>query len=161
MADEQSDAAETQRRFHVQKLYLRDVSFESPAAPAIFGPDSGWNPQVDLQLDTETRRIGEGRHEVTLVVTVTASHGDATAFLVEVRQAGLFDVEGFEEDELDHLLRAHCPGVLFPFAREAVAELVQKGGLPQLLLQPINFEALYARHVARQKEGAGAPDAAQ
>lgn len=161
MADEQPDAAETQRRFHVQRLYLRDVSFESPAAPAIFAADSGWNPQVDLRLDTETRRIDERRHEVTLIVTVTASDGEATAFLVEVRQAGLFEVEGFGEDELDHLLRAYCPGVLFPFAREAVADLVQKGGLPQLLLQPINFEALYARHRARQKEGADAPGAAQ
>lgn len=161
MADEQSDAAEAKRRVHVHKLYLRDVSFESPAAPAIFAADSGWNPQVDMQLDTETRQIGEHRHEVTLVVTVTASDGDATAFLVEVRQAGLFEVDGFDDGELDHLLRAYCPGVLFPFAREAVADLVQKGGLPPLLLQPINFEAVYARHVARQQEGAGAPDAAQ
>lgn len=161
MADEQPDAEQTQRRFQVQKLYLRDVSFESPAAPAIFAADSGWNPQVDLQLDTEIRNVDERRHEVTLIVTVTASDGDATAFLVEVRQAGLFEVDGFGDDELDHLLRAYCPGLLFPFAREAVADLVQKGGLPPLLLQPINFEALYARHVARQKEGAGAPDAAQ
>lgn len=161
MADEQPDAAQTQRRFHVQKLYLRDVSFESPAAPAIFAADSGWNPQVDLQLDTEIRNIDERRHEVTLIVTVTATDGDATAFLVEVRQAGLFDVDGFGDDELDRLLRAYCPELLFPFAREAIANLVQKGGLPPLLLQPINFESLYARHVARQKEGAGAPDAAQ
>lgn len=161
MADDQPDAAETQRRFQVQKLYLKDVSFESPAAPDIFAADSGWNPQVDLQLDTHARQIDERHHEVTVIVTVTGSDGDATAFLVEVRQAGLFEVDGFGDDELDHLLRAYCPGVLFPFAREAVADLVQKGGLPQLLLQPINFEALYARHRARQQEGAGASDGGQ
>lgn len=154
-----ADAAEDQRRVQIRKLYLKDASFESPAAPGVFAADSGYQPKVDLQLNTENQRVNEGLHEVVLVVTVTGSDPERTVFLVEVKQAGLFSVEGFSQGELHQIIGAYCPSILFPYAREVVSELVQKGGLPQLVLQPVNFDALYAQHRRQQQEGASAPDA--
>jgi len=147
MTDEQA-ADTSERRLNIQKLYLKDVSFESPAAPGLFSADSDWQPQVNLQLNTETQPVGEDVYEVALSVTITASEGERTAFLVEIKQAGLFEIAGFGDEEHARILGAYCPGVLYPFAREVVADLVQKGGLPQLVLQPINFDAVYARNRA-------------
>ena len=154
MADEQPESADAQRRFQIQKLYLKDVSFESPAAPGIFSADSDWQPGISLQLNSEQQQCGDNLYEVVLTVTVSATQGERTAFLVEIKQAGLFHVAGIEGDAMAHLLGSYCPGVLFPYAREVVSDLVQKGGLPPLLLQPINFDALYAQRRQEQAEQA-------
>ncbi len=156
--DQQAASGQTQRRVHIYRLYLKDASFESPATPEVFSSGSDFQPSVDLQLNTESQRLREDTHEVVLTVTVTGSTEQRTAFVVEIKQAGIFVIEGFAGEELNQVLGAYCPSVLFPFAREAVADLVAKGSLPQLVLQPVNFDALYAQHV--QQHGAGASDAA-
>lgn len=163
MTDEQAqgggaEGGEGNRRFQIQKLYVKDVSFESPAAPAIFGSGSDWQPEVSFQMNTEHNQVGDTLHEVVLGLTVTAAQGERTAFLVEIKQAGLFEIAGFEDQDFQHLLGSYCPGILYPYARAAVADLVQKGGLPQLVLQPINFDVLYAQQRARQQSGDGAGD---
>ncbi len=145
---------QSQRRVQIMKLYLKDASFESPAVPALFSADhQPQQPSVDLQLNTELQRVGENLHEVVLVVTVTGKDEERTLFLVEVKQAALFHIEGFAGDELEHLLNAYCPGTLFPYAREAVSDLVNKGALPQVTLQPVNFDALYLQHRRKQQAG--------
>ncbi len=157
MSDESSapGAADSEeQRFRIQKIYLKDVSFESPAAPAIFSADAEVEPEVNLQLNTATQRVGESLYEVTLSVTVSGEDSTRTVFLVEIKQAGLFDIAGFAEAERGQLLGAQCPGILFPFAREVIADLVQKGGLPQLVLQPINFEAAYAQQLQKRRSEA-------
>ncbi len=162
MSDEQQEGADSGRRFQIQKLYVKDVSFESPAAPEIFGSGSDWQPQINFQLNTEHNQVGETLHEIVLGVTVTARHGERTAFLVELKQAGLFDIAGFEGEEFEHMLGSYCPGILYPYARAAVADLVQKGGLPQLVLQPINFDLVYAQQRERRQsaDGGASADAA-
>jgi len=154
-SDDSSTAGEAgaqDQRFRIHKIYLKDVSFESPAAPAIFSADAEVQPQVNLQVNTETQRVGESLYDVTLLVTVSGEDRTRTVFLVEVKQAGLFDIAGFAEADRGQLLGAQCPSILFPFAREVIADLVQKGGLPQLVLQPINFDAVYAQQL-QQREG--------
>ncbi len=159
-----SDAATSQERsgqqFQIAKVYLRDVSFEAPEAPAIF--QSEWRPQIDVELGTASARMGEGTFDVVLTITVTAKVNEKTAYLCEVRQGGVFRMEGFDETQLEHLLGAYCPAQLFPFAREAINDLVVKGGFPQLLLAPVNFEALYLQQRQREQqradEGAEAAD---
>ena len=145
MSEEQN-----QQQFAIQKIYLKDVSFESPNAPEVF-QDAEWKPEINVQLNTEGKTIAEGVHEVTLTVTVTAKKADKTAFLVEVKQSGVFQLTGFEQEQLGGMLGAYCPEVLFPFAREAIADLVAKGGFPQLLLSPVNFNALYMQHQQQQQ----------
>ena len=143
-----------ERRLQLHKIYLKDASFESPAAPGIFSESADMQPQVGLQLNTETQLVGGSVYDVTLAVTVTGEAGERTIFLAEVKQAGLFELAGYGDEERDQLLGTYCPSVLFPFAREVISELVRKGGMPQLVLQPINFDALYARYRKQQQSGA-------
>lgn len=152
MADEQKSG----KQFALQKIYLKDTSFEAPNSPAVF--QENWQPQVNLNLATAARDAGEDFKEVVLTVTVEAKDKDRTAFLIEVQQAGLFVTKGFSPQELGPLLGAYCPNILFPYARETVSDLVTRGGFPQLLLQPVNFDELYTRHVQQQKTGAAAAD---
>ncbi len=136
-----SDAAQPQ--FTLQRIYLKDASFEVPGAPRVFLQT--WSPEVSIDLSTATLRLEDGNHfEVTLALTVTAKNEDQNAFLIEVKQAGIFQAQGFSDAELGPLLGAYCPNLLFPYAREAVSDLVGKGSFPQLLLQPINFDAVFA-----------------
>lgn len=135
--------------FDIKKVYLKDISFESPNAPDIF-VEKEWTPDLDVQMHTKSRRIGKGLYEVVLYVTVTAKLGEKAAYLVEVQQAGLFQVDGFERDDKRGLLGSYCPGVLHPFAREAVADQISKGGFPPHMLGPVNFEALYQRHLEQE-----------
>ncbi len=146
MSEEQN-----QQQFAIQKIYLKDVSFESPNAPSVF-QDGEWKPEINVQINTEARTVTEGLNEVTLTVTVTAKQADKTAFLVEVKQSGLFQMAGFAQDQLGGMLGAYCPEVLFPYAREAISDLVGKGGFPQLLLSPVNFNALYMQHQQQQQQ---------
>ena len=154
----------SERRFRIQKLFLKDVSFESPAAPGIFSRDSDVQPKVTMQLNTENRQVGENLYEIVLGVTVTSADDEHTAFLVEVKQAGLFEISGFPDVEHAHAIGSYCPSILFPFAREVVAGLVQKGGFPQVSLQPVNFDALFAQQLQKEKQrreqAAGEGDAA-
>ena len=133
--------------FQLHRIYIKDLSFESPHSPRVFIGE--WQPKHELNLNTQVNRIDEITFEVILSVTVTTHLGDQTAFIVEVQQAGLVGVKGFSEQELGPLLGAYCPNLLFPYAREAISDLVSKGSFPQLLLQPVNFEVLYAQ---RQRE---------
>lgn len=129
----------------LQIVYLKDCSFESPQGPRI---EDNWNPQINLDLNTTVTVIGDDLREVLLTVTVSAKQGGETAFLVEVKQAGAFLMRNLSEDDLKRALSSVCPGVLFPYARAAVSNLVMQGGFPQFLLPPVNFEALYARSIA-------------
>lgn len=142
-----SEPEQTQnnRRFDLQRIYLKDVSFETPNSPQIFLQD--WQPEINLQLGTETRTLDTGVFEVTLKVTVTNKVGEKTVFLVEVAQAGIFIVQGFSEQELTHTLGSYCPNLLLPYAREAISDLVTKGSFPQYLLPPVNFDALLEQHL--------------
>ncbi|MCU0832863.1 MAG: protein-export chaperone SecB [Chromatiaceae bacterium] len=150
----ENEQVQGERQFAIQRIYVKDISFESPNAPAIFRGE--WRPQHDLNLNTKVNRLAEDAFEVELSVTVTAKTGEQTAFIVEVHQAGFFGVKGFTEQELGPLLGAYCPNLLFPYAREAVSDLVTKGGFPQLVLQPVNFDALFAQHQQKMAEQAGA-----
>jgi preprotein translocase subunit SecB len=114
--------------------------------------ESDWKPEINVQLNTEAKTLAENVHEVILSVTVTAKQGDKTAFLVEVKQSGVFQMAGFPADQMGGMLGAFCPETLFPFAREAVSDLVAKGGFPQLLLAPVNFNALYMQHQQQQAQ---------
>jgi preprotein translocase subunit SecB len=137
-------AADNTRQFAVQRIYVKDLSFESPGAPDIFR--SNWEPKHELNINTKVTPLGDEAYEVVLSVTITTKIEDTTALIVEVHQAGIFAAKGFTEQELGPLLAAYCPNQLFPYAREAVSDLVTKGSFPQIVLQPINFDALYAQH---------------
>ncbi len=139
-----------EQRFLIQRIYLKDVSFESPNTPAVYAEE--WNPDTNLQMNTQANPAGDNYYEVTLQLTVTAKSNDKTAFLVEIAQAGVFEITGYTQDEMNHLLAAYCPSVLFPYAREAVASLVSKGSFPEMHLSPINFDALYAQRLQEQAE---------
>ena len=143
------------QQFTIQKIYLKDSSVETPGAPEVF--TQSWKPEAKVELNTRRNTVGEGLYEVVLTVTVTATVEERTAYLCEVHQAGLFTVAGFEDTATDQLLGAYCPGVLFPYAREAVSDLTGKAGFPPMTLSPVNFDALYARQ--RQRETAGAETA--
>jgi preprotein translocase subunit SecB len=143
------------KHFELQRIYLKDVSFETPNSPQIFLQE--WKPKVDLQLGTETDRLDEGVYEVVLKVTVTNTVAGKTAFLAEVQQAGIFILRGFADNEMTHMLGSYCPNILFPYAREAISDLVTKGSFPQFLLAPVNFDALLAQHM-QQAQQAQAPE---
>lgn len=138
------------QKFEIQKIYVKDVSFETPGSPKVF--TEKWNPKTDVRIHAENFRLGENLFEVCLTIQITATQEEATAFQLEVKQAGVFLLKNFKQEQRNRLLGSHCPGILFPFARETVAELVQKGGFPQLLLNPVNFESLYQQHVKALKE---------
>ena len=153
--EQQSD-----RQFMVHRIYTKDLSYESPNAPEIFRQE--WQPNHVLNLNTKVNKLEDNAYEVVLSVTVTTKIGDKTAVIVEVHQAGLFGVQGFPEPELGPLLGAYCPNLLFPYAREVVSDLVTKGSFPQLVLQPVNFDALFAQHqqkVSEQIKGKPGPAA--
>lgn len=138
------------RTVQLLKIYIKDASIEVPGAPKIFA--SNLQPQIDINVGTSMTQVNEEQFNVVLNVTITAKAAEETAFLVEVQQGGIFLVRGFSNlQEKGAILGGYCPSMLFPFAREAVADFVQKAGFPQLLLQPINFEALYMEHLARQR----------
>lgn len=151
MAEESN---QPERQFALQKLYVKDVSFETPHSPEVF--TQVWEPKVEFNLASSAKPLNEGLFEVGLTVTVTTKVGEKTAYLVEVCQAGIFAVSGFNEQEYGHLLGSYCPNILFPYAREAVSDLVIKGGFPPMLLAPVNFDALYMQHVQQAQQQAEA-----
>ncbi len=151
MAEETQAPTDTDPQFRVQKIYVKDVSFETPNSPQVFMTD--WEPEIDFNLGGNAQQIQENTFEVTLKVTVTVTLGQKTAYLIEVSQAGIFGALGFGADELGHLLGSYCPSILFPYAREAVSDLVIKGGFPPMLLAPVNFDGLYAQRLEELSVG--------
>lgn len=135
---------ENKREFALQRIYTKDVSFETPNSPNIFQKE--WKPESSINLNTEVKKLADTVFEVMLTVTITTKLGDQTAYLAEVKQAGIFAINGFPEQEMGPLLGSYCPNMLFPYVREVVSDLVTKGSFPQMLLQPVNFDALYAQH---------------
>jgi len=149
-----------QEQFGIQKLYLKDVSFEAPNSPHIFTEQV--EPNVELQLSNEVNALAQDVYEIVLKVTVTAKTEDKTAFLVEVQQAGIFAISGFDDARLSYMLNSYCPNILFPYVREAISGLVINGGFQPLLLAPVNFDALYQQQMEQQQqqqEAAPASDA--
>lgn len=139
----------------IQKIYIKDLSFEAPNSPQVFTAEL--KPQADVQFANRTTALDADNHEVVLTVTVKVQQGERTVYLVEVQQAGIFTVRGFPAEHLPAILATACPNALFPFAREAISDAVLKGGFPQLLLAPVNFEVLYAQELRRrQAEHTGA-----
>ena len=139
---------QTQPLFEIQRIFVKDISFESPNTPHTFVEE--WKPEVSLNLETKSTRIQDNLHEVVLSITATVTSNKKTAFLVEVDQAGVFAISGFPNDQLHHMLGSFCPNVLFPYAREVVSDIVVRGGFPQLILAPVNFDALYNKHMEEQ-----------
>lgn len=148
-------AEATGPQFSVEKIYVKDVSFEVPGAPQVFN-DPG-QPQLQMNLNQRVQRLADNAYEVVLGITLTCTVSDKTAYLAEVQQAGVFGLAGFDDAVLDAMLGTHCPNALYPYARQTISDLIQAGGFPPFLLQPINFEALYAeglrQRAAQQAQG--------
>lgn len=160
MADEQAASQEeAQQQFAMQRIYTKDLSFESPSTPDIFKKQ--WQPQVNVDLNTKSDKIDEeGNYEVVLTITITAKVEDNTAFLIEVQQAGIFFIKGFEGENLRRLLGTAGPNILFPYARETIDTICVKGAFPAVMLAPVNFEALYQQALSQKQAPAeGASEA--
>jgi preprotein translocase subunit SecB len=155
MAEQEAQTPE--KRLSVVKIYVKDFSFESPQSPGIFNAKE-WAPSTNLNLRSSHSPVSDTLHEVVLTITVEAKEkeSDKTIFLIELQQAGAFDISGYEKDEMGVLIGSFCPGVLYPYAREAIAGIVQKGGFPEFVLQPINFDALYQQSLQQQQADAAA-----
>ena len=138
--------------FGIEKIYVKDLSLEIPHAPDVFL--TGEQPQVDVQLHNEGALIGEGLYQVVLTVTVTAKAGDKTMFLVEVAQAGIFQIRNVPETDFEPLLATVCPNILFPYARETVSDVISRAGFPPVYLAPVNFEAIYQQRLQQAQEQA-------
>ena len=161
MAEEQNPevAAEQQQQqaqFQLQKMYMKDVSFEIPNAPQVFQEDG--QVEIKMNLAQRVENLAEGVHEVVLTVTVTALLGEKTAYLAEVQQAGIFSINGLNEQALHAALNTLCPHTLFPYARRSITDLVADGGFPPLVLQPINFDQIYAQRLQEAQAQQGAAE---
>ena len=155
MADEQQNnttANETtapQAQFALQRIYVKDLSFESPKSPAVF--QTQWSPQVNLDLNTRHTKLQDDIYEVVLSLSATVTNGaDDVTFIAEVQQAGIFAIAGLDEASMRHTLGAFCPNILFPYAREAIDNLVSRGSFPPLMLAPVNYDALFAQSEQRR-----------
>lgn len=156
MAEQQGKAqAPGDAQFLVQKVYVKDISFETPNTPEVFKME--WKPDVDMNMTNKATAIGDDHFDVVLTVTLTVKVGDKTAYLIEVNQAGIFLIKNLPEDVINRMLAIVCANILFPFVREAVSDVITRGGFPQLLLAPVNFDALYEQ---QQKETEAQLDAA-
>ena len=141
-------------QFSIQRIYTKDVSFEVPSAPEIYR--KGWSPKINLDLNTTSKKLDDDFYEVVLTVTTEVKTNDEIAFVAEIHQGGIFLIKGIEESKMGHTLNAFCPNILFPYAREALDTIVMKGSFPALMLSPVNFDALYAQEIAKNKQNVGA-----
>ncbi|MCC2667055.1 MAG: secB [Gammaproteobacteria bacterium] len=144
----QTDA--TNPQFEIQRIYTKGISYEAPNTPQIF-TDKDWKPEVQLNLETKSNRIQDNTHEVVLSVTATVTSHKKSAFLIEVQQAGIFLISNLPSEQLRQTLGSFCPNILFPYIREVISDIITRGGFPQLLLAPVNFDALYAQHLQDPK----------
>ncbi|HCW88775.1 MAG TPA: protein-export chaperone SecB [Marinobacter sp.] len=155
MAENQQAAGngeQNQPQFALQRIYVKDLSFESPNSPLLF--QEQWKPQVSLDLNTSHNKISDNQYEVVLSLTVTARLDDKVAYIVEVQQAGVFVISGMDAPQLGQMLGAYCPNILFTYAREAIDNTVNRGSFPALMLAPVNFDAIYAQALKRKQEEA-------
>lgn len=146
-SDIQQDA---EAQFMIQRIYIKDLSFETPNTPDVF--QQQWEPELTLDLNTQNTQLEKGVYEVVLSITATVKNQNAVAFLVEIKQAGIFTIQGAATEQLDHLLGSFCPSILFPYAREAITSQVIRGSFPQLVLAPINFDALYMQQLEEKQK---------
>lgn len=135
--------------FNIQRVFVKDASFESPNSPEIF--KKSWEPQVNLDMNTRAVDLGENAYEITLMLTVTAKIEDDVAFIAEIQQAGIFTIANFPQDTLNQMLAAYAPNILFPYARTTIDNMIVQGSFPALMLAPINFEGLYQQKLADEK----------
>lgn len=146
-----------QNQFSIQKMYLKDISFESPDSPAVF-TFKQWEPQIELNINNANKKVSDEAYEVVLSITATVKNNEKTAFLVEVQQAGIFNISGFPENDMKYILGSQCMTILFPYAREVVSDLTSRGGFPPLLLNPVNFDALYAQALKNKQQSEAAAE---
>jgi preprotein translocase subunit SecB len=149
---EDTAAAGSEGQVRLERLYLKDASFESPSTPAVFAKD--WKPQINLEINTRSQRAADSRFEVVLTVTATATVGEETAFIAEIQQAAVFLMQGLPEEVIHRALGTVCPNTLFPYVREAIDSLVVRGGFPALQLAPVNFDTAYAQALQQQSSKA-------
>ncbi len=145
-------SAETGPQLTVQKVYIKDASFEAPGAPHIFQEQG--QSRVELNLGQKAQQLAPNVYEIVLTVTVTCKIGEKTAYLAEVQQAGIFGLSGFDPNQLDMVIGTYCPHVVFPYARQTISSLIEQGGFPGFLMQPINFEQIYADNLKRRQQQA-------
>ncbi len=160
--DEQATAQQPTQQFALQRIYVKDLSFETPQGLEVFR--QAWKPRVNLDINTRQNKVDDQNWEVVLTLSVTATQDEKTAFIAEVQQAGIFSVLGIPEPQLRQVLSTVCPNILFPYAREAIDSLVTRGSFPPLMLAPVNFDALYLQALKQaqdkaQLEGAAAAPA--
>jgi preprotein translocase subunit SecB len=159
MADEEvtgtGEQEKVQQQFVLQRIYVKDMSFESPAAPGIFMQE--WKPAMNVDLNTKSNLVSGNDYEVVLTITITAKVADETAYLIEVQQAGIFHIVGIEGDDLRRILATVCPNMLFPYARETIDGVVTKGTFPALMLAPVNFDALFQQAMQQAQEQGKVP----
>lgn len=157
MTDQQNNGAadDNSPQFSLQRIYVRDLSFEAPKSPQIFRQQ--WEPSVSLDLNTRQKALESDFHEVVLTLSVTVKNGEEVAFIAEVQQAGIFLIKNLDTASMSHTLGAFCPNILFPYARETLDSLVTRGSFPALMLSPVNFDALYAQEMQRMQEAGEAP----
>ncbi|TDV64591.1 protein-export chaperone SecB [Pseudomonas sp. LP_7_YM] len=158
MTDQTNNGAtssEEAPQFSLQRIYVRDLSFEAPKSPAIFRQE--WTPSVSLDLNTRQKELENDFYEVVLTLSVEVKNGDEIAFIAEVQQAGIFLIKGLDASSMSHTLGAFCPNILFPYARETIDSLVVRGSFPALMLAPVNFDALYAQELQRMQDAGETP----
>lgn len=149
---EQNNAQTQENNFAIQRIYIKDISFETPNVPQIFQKE--WKPEINIELNTSSHLIVENVYEVSLRVTLTTKSNNEVAYICEVTQAGIFSVQGFSGNQLQHCLGAFCPNILFPYARETISSLVNKGTFQPINLEPVNFDALFMNYLQQQQNTA-------
>ena len=158
-----SEAATTEDSgpvFAIQRIYLKDLSFETPMGPSVF--QKQWQPKVNQDLNTKNTKLENDLYEVALRLTLTVTDGEDTIYILEVKQAGIFAIKGLDPKQITHVINTTCPNILFPYAREAVDSVLSKGSFPALMLPPINFDALFASALKQaEEEGKEAPDGSE
>tara|TARA_B100000989_G_scaffold116526_1_gene85759 strand:+ start:1873 stop:2382 length:510 start_codon:yes stop_codon:yes gene_type:complete len=158
-----SEAATTEDSgpvFAIQRIYLKDLSFETPMGPSVF--QKQWQPKVNQDLNTKNTKLENDLYEVALRLTLTVTDGEDTIYILEVKQAGIFAIKGLDPKQITHVINTTCPNILFPYAREAVDSVLSKGSFPALMLPPINFDALFASALKQaEEEGREAPDGSE
>lgn len=153
MSDQANNDQTQESSFAIQRVYIKDVSFETPNVPEIFTKE--WKPEINIELNSSSQNLAESIYEVSLRITLTTKSGDQVAYICEVTQAGIFVINGLEGNQLQHCLGAFCPNILFPYVRETIASLVNKGSFQPINLDPVNFDALFMNYLQQQNSANG------
>lgn len=156
---EQNNTQQPETQFAIQRIYTKDVSFETNNVPEVFTKQ--WQPELNIELNSSSQTLSENVYEVALRVTLTAKQQDEVVYICEVTQAGIFSLVGFDDGQIQHCVGAYCPNILFPYAREVISSLVNKGTFPQVNLEPVNFEALFINYLQQQQQQAESTETLQ